>query len=278
MLSPGASAGTAGPAATAFGGAAVDADAVWLCEPESGATALCVRPRNGRVMVRRVAMTTPLSAADAAALALSVEVAFMRDESAPSPRGGAPAATLAASASPSSDAAAGHTLTLALSGGAGASASGPRLRAGVEAVYAPSLWGRRLGLGLGLTGGPTVATTSSARGPGPAAVRGTESDIALGLFARGALRLSRLWLQLDLGPAGHLFTQELPDLLAGDTIHRRLRPSVDGAIGAVVPFGRFFGGLRFRASYLVSASPLRADPVRGPWGGEGLFTLGAGFL
>ena len=46
-------------------------------------TALCVRPHQGTVIVRRIAVTMPLSPEDAAALALSVQVALMPDAAAP---------------------------------------------------------------------------------------------------------------------------------------------------------------------------------------------------
>src|SRR5947208_4992981 len=78
-----------------LGAGAREADLVWLCDvtpappsppPSGGAappTALCVRPHQGTVIIRRVAVTTPLSPEDAAALALSVQVALMPDAAPP---------------------------------------------------------------------------------------------------------------------------------------------------------------------------------------------------
>src|SRR5581483_4946528 len=74
-----------------LGTGAPGADVVWLCDvtpvpapaspgsaaPPAAGTALCVRPHQGTVIIRRIAVATPLSPEDAAALALSVQVALM---------------------------------------------------------------------------------------------------------------------------------------------------------------------------------------------------------
>jgi hypothetical protein len=264
--------------------AAAAADVVWLCEPDGGGSALCVRPRRGQVIVRRIAMPTPLSAADAASLALSVEVALMPEEPAAAPP--APAvqeADVAATARPTGVAPPPPPrLTVEVLGGARRTASGDGVRVGVEAVYAPDGLARRLGVGLGVASGPSVVVPPGpSRGTGAAPPPVSERDLTLRLFARArpdlAWLLGPVHLELDTGPGLHVNGRDMPDSMSGArTTDWRLHLSVDGVLGAVVPFGRFFAGARAGASYRVT--PLREGDGPSRWSGQALLTFGAGFL
>jgi hypothetical protein len=276
------------------GAKAGEANVVWLCETEEAAgrdprrprettTALCVRPRRGQVIVRRLSMSTPLSAEDAAALALSVEVVLMPGgaddrRAAPPPT---PAAQIErAPTLPPARALppAGHALTVEVGAGARNAPSGSALRASLAAVYAPGLLGHHLGLGLATVAGPAYGgPTPPARGPGPAPGAGSASDITLRLFARGQLRLAPVWIQLDLGPALHIVTRNSDDSAPDPITERRLHLSTDAFIGAVIPFGRFYAGARAGLSYLVSGRLADTNPAGATWSGEGLLTFGAGF-
>jgi hypothetical protein len=274
-----------GPGEAASGQAAAVTDVVWLCEPDGGGTALCVRPHGGKIVVRRISMATPLSPADAASLALSVQVALMPDEPAgaldaadAAPAGSAPAAVVAAR--PAAAAPGLHGLTVETLAGVRASALGSGLRAGLEAAYAPAAVGHRLGIGASVSDGPALALPRPLpRGPGPAPPGGSESDLTVRLFALGRLRLPALWLQLDVGPAAHVVSSDMPTGGGGPTMHdRRLELSADGAVGAIVPFGRFFAGLRGGASYRIATDRMQPAPIVNPWAAEGLFALGVGFM
>jgi len=268
----------AGATAPAAGAAA--ADTVWLCEPDSGGTALCVRPRHGQVIVRRIAMPTPLSAEDAASLALSVQVALMPEEpaatAAPAPaRATAPVDVEAAAPRPAPPAPPAPRLTVELLAGGRRTDGGGGLRAGVEAVYAPDALARRLGIGLGVAGGTAIALPQpSARGPAPVPPGGSEHDLTLRLFARGRLSLPVVRLELDLGPAAHVVTRDVSDGTngGGSTSERRVHVSANGSLGLVVPFGRFFAGARVGGFYLLAPEP---PSGASPWRGEVLATVGA---
>ena len=108
-----------------LGAGARGADLVWLCDvtpapasPPSGgaapATALCVRPHQGTVIIRRIAVATPLSPEDAAALALSVQVALMPDAAAPPARSRVPRRCRARARGPADERRASLTLELGL--------------------------------------------------------------------------------------------------------------------------------------------------------------------
>ncbi len=278
------------------------ADLVWLCDlpprpsPEPGlraaaasgaaigpggapapgqGTALCVRPRRGPVIVRRIAVATPLSPEDAAAVALSVQVALMPDV-APVPREGI--ARAAAPPDPSRARGAGaHSFTLELGGGARNGPDGTALRASAAAVYAPGGLGHHLGLGGAISAGPTYGVPSpSGRGPGPPPPSGSASDLTLRLFARGQVRIGPIWLQLDLGPEAHVMSRAFDE--ADRSSERRLHWSIDSFAGAVVPFGRFFAGARAGGSYLLTGRLAPTNPTGGTWNGEALATVGVGWF
>jgi hypothetical protein len=271
----------------AGGAAPASADAVWLCEPESGGTALCVRPRRGQVIVRRIAMPTPLSAADAASLALSVQVALMPDEPAPAPALAVapvvPQADIQATAArPAPVQGAPPRLTVELLAGGRRTAEGAGLRGGVDVVYAPDALARRLGIGAGVGAGTAIAMPQpSSRGPGPAPSGGSEGDVTVRLFARGRLQLSAVRLELDLGPAAHIVAHDVAASTDGgrSETERHLRMSASGSLGAVVPFGRFFAGARVGGFYLLTEPASGGGGGSGsPWRGEALATFGAGFF
>jgi hypothetical protein len=273
------------PGEAAGAQAAAVTDVVWLCEPDGGGTALCVRPHGGKIIVRRISMSTPLSPAEAASLALSVQVALMPDEPARAldvapagPAASAPAAVVAAR--PAAASAPGlRGLTVETVAGVRASGLGSGLRAGVDAAYAPAALGHLLGIGAGVSDGAALALPRPPlRGPGPPPPDGSERDLTVRLFARGRLRLPALWLQLDAGPAAHVVSSDM-SAGGGSTVHdRRLELSADAAVGAVVPFGRFFAGLRGGASYRIATDRMQPAPAVNPWAAEGLFALGVGFM
>ena len=182
------------------GAGARGADLVWLCDvtpapaaaPSSPgtappATALCVRPHQGTVIIRRVAVATPLSPEDAAALALSVQVALMP--------GAAPAPVTIASSAPaveptradSAGSGGTHGLTLELSGGFRGGPAGKSSRASLSAVYAPGAFEHRFGVGAALgVGSTSLNDGTTVRGPGPPALPVVERnrDLTFRLFAR----------------------------------------------------------------------------------------------
>jgi hypothetical protein len=275
--------------ALAAAGDTADADVVWLCEgdPKIG-PALCVRPRHGEVMIRHISMTTPLTPEDAAALALSVQVALM-----PPIRAAAratPAAQIArAPAAAPALRAPGRRLALELDGGVRNLPAGSALRAGVAAAYTPAALGYHLGLGVGAAAGPTSFTPQPqgrATGPalqppglgtGSASPSGRMNDLTLRLFARGQVRLAPIWLQLDLGPAIHFMSGAAGDGTTESPADRRLHLSADGYIGAMIPFGRFFAGARAGGSYLLSGRGADTSPTGATWSREALLALGAAF-
>ncbi len=278
-----------------LGAGARGADLVWLCDmtpapaaapsrdasaagggPAAGATALCVRPHQGRVIIRRIAVATPLSPEDAAALALSVQVALMPDAAAP--------AAIAQAASPGplrTTGAAGdgaHSLTLELASGVRGGPYGSSVRASVAAAYLPPWLGHHLGIGFAVTGGPAYArSAASVRGPGPPSVPSSlltgASDIAFRPFARGQARVGPLWLQLDLGPEAHVIDRDFTT--ESDSGLERWYWSLDGFVGAVVPFGRFFAGARVGASEQITGRH-GPGPIGDPWNSEALVTVGVG--
>ncbi len=162
------------------------ADLVWLCDltpapaaapsPSSGAapaTALCVRPHQGTVIIRRIAVATPLSPEDAAALALSVQVALMPDAAPPQKLARPAAAPVLADAARNRRRGGAHDDARA----------GPRrswrrvygslfARPSVAiAVYAPGVYDHRLGIGVAVgvgsdapfNGGPDITGTVGPR-------------------------------------------------------------------------------------------------------------------
>jgi hypothetical protein len=117
---------------------------------------------------------------------------------------------------------------------------------------------------------------SNRAGPPPPAA--TQSDLTVRLFARGQVDVWRLRLQLDLGPTGHVLTSHFPMPPPTSALTRRtLGYAVDAAIGAVVPWGRFFAGARAGLSYsLTEPAPLGWMPSS-RWGAQAVAVLGVGF-
>ena len=254
------------------------ADLVWLCD-FAGGTALCVRPHQGTVIIRRIAMATPLSPEDAAALALSVQVALMAETPTPD--------TVARSASSPEPARAGgvanrdmHSLTLELGGGARGGTDGPTFRVSVAGVFAPGWLGHHLGFGAAVATGSVNSNTSSSvatLSPGPSGPSSAPAgDSTLRLFARGQARVAPIWLQLDLGPELHSASRVVDGPTLGD--EQRGHWSLDGFVGAVVPFGHFFAGARVGGGYLLTRRGMPANPFGGAWSGEVLATVGVGWF
>jgi len=274
-----------------LGAGARGADLVWLCDvtpapaaaslPSSGAapaTALCVRPHQGTVIVRRIAVTMPLSAEDAAALALSVQVALMPDAAPP------PAAAVTRPAPPAPPArAAGvkpssaHSLTLELAGGFGAGPAGRSSSLSLAAVYTPGMLGHYLGAGVSVAaaaispGGDIAAMDPRGRGPGLLGSGGNPTDLTLRPFARAQAIDGPMWLQFDLGPAAHATND-------GFDGSWRWFWSLDAFAGIVVPFGRFFAGVRAGGEYAVIGRFGSLVANDGRWNLEGLVTTGVGWF
>ena len=266
-------------------------DLVWLCDvtpsfsrspsvdgsASASATALCVRPHHGTVIIRRVAVATPLSPEDAAALALSVQVALMPDT--------APAAEtlvhVAPPLQPARAAGAGlgdpHSLTLELGSGLRGAPDGTSARASLAAVYAPWL-AHRLGLGVAFTAGTASdRAVPGGRGPGPSSpVVESTNDLTARLFARAQAPVGPIWLQLDLGPEAHAVSGFVAD--PERPSEHRWFWSLDGFAGAVVPFGRFFAGARAGGAYLVTGRFASLNPIGGAWSAEAQATAGVGWF
>jgi hypothetical protein len=262
-------------------------DVVWLCDPGSGQRALCVRPQGQSVIVRRLALPAPIAGAaltppDAAAVALSVQVVLLREDAADAP------ATVVAQlddvAAPKkkapTDVRQPPALTVELTAGAQAATTGDGFRGGFNAAYAPPFLQRHLGLGAGLSLGPSNESSppeSSRAGPPPPAA--TQSDLTVRLFARGQVDVWRLRLQLDLGPTGHVVTSQLPTPPPTSALTRRsLDYAVDAVIGAVVPFDRFFAGARAGLSYSLTKPDTLSRMDSSRWGALAVAVLGVGFL
>jgi hypothetical protein len=110
---------------------------------------------------------------------------------------------------------------------------------------------------------------------------GNERDVTLRLFARArpdlAWLLGPVHLELDAGTGLHVISRDMPGAMDGaGTTERRLHLSVDGALGVVVPFSRFFAGARAGASYRVT--PQREGDGPSGWSGQALLALGVSFL
>jgi hypothetical protein len=269
------------------------ADLVWLCDvtpapagppsPSGGAapaTALCVRPHQGTVIIRRIAVATPLSPEDAAALALSVQVALMSD-GAPPPAIARPAPIPAAARAADADAGGAPRLTFELASGVHGGPYGSYFRLGAAGTFMPAWLGRRFGIGFAVAGGSasdrSTAIGAPGRGPqfAPQLVQSNgASEIAFRPFVRGQAGVGPLWLQLDLGPEVHgLARGAAPSFLFGE--NERWYWSLDGFLGAVIPFGRLFAGARVGVSEQMSGRG-GEGPIGDPWNGEALVVVGAG--
>jgi hypothetical protein len=248
---------------------------VWLCD-DASRHALCFCGADGRFVARPVSVSSPLAPSDAAALALSVKMMLgppsppaATPRAAPPPQSQPPPAETIARAAPAATTAS-RPPALAVELDLGARRQGPDahvgLRGGARAVFAPDLFGRALGAGLGLSSGPALATPV-----GPSV-----SDSAIDIFVRGRVPVGRAWLELDAGPSLHFLSAE------GGS--RRTDLALDALAGAVVPLGRYLVGARAGGFYdltapsgvLVSAGA--TTPIVLPrWNGEAMLTLGFAF-
>jgi hypothetical protein len=268
-----------------LGAGAHGADLVWLCDvtpapagaaaPSGGAapaTALCVRPHQGTVIIRRIAVKTPLSPEDAAALALSVQVALMPD-AAPPPAVTARPAPPSEPARSAGAAARAPTFTLELAGALGVGPAGHSSSLSLAAVYAPGLLDHHLGVGMAVAVGSTSpgggVTSLDGRGSGPPQLGSVpgHGDRTLRLFARAQAARGPVWFQLDLGPAAHATND-----VFGES--SRWFWSLDGFAGAVVPFGRFFAGVRAGGEYAVIGRFATANAIDARWNIQALATAG----
>jgi hypothetical protein len=244
---------------------------VWLCDDDAGAHALWFCDRTGRLSVKPISVTSPLAPPDAAALALSVKVMLGPP---PPPAVGpvtAPAIIPKPPLAPVADVEAGPALpALAVGVGAGARVAphtAPRF--GLEGVLALEALDRALGLGLGMTAGPSFEG-----GYGRAL-----DDLTFSFVARGQRAVGPLVLQLDLGSSAHLVSAD------DGAAERRTQLSVDGRVGVIWLFGRYLLGLRAGGFCVPSAEtgaiPIAADailPLTLPrWNAEMSLTFGLTF-
>jgi hypothetical protein len=274
------------------------ADLVWLCDmtpvlatvpapaggaapaPAGGAapaTALCVRPHQGTVIVRRIAVTMPLSPEDAAALALSVQVALMPDAAAPAATVARPAPGTQPARAAGAKASGAHGLTLELAGGFGAGPGGHSSSLSLAAVHTPASLGHYLGVGAAVAIAEISpsgdAAVLSVRDRGPALLGSVEkpTDLMLRLFARAQAIDGPVWIQLDLGPAAHATNDVFDESW-------RWFWSLDTFAGIVVPFGRFFAGVRGGGEYAVIGHFSSSVATDGRWNLEALVTTGVGWF
>jgi hypothetical protein len=255
---------------------------VWLCDDEGGAHALCFCDHEGRLVVKPVSVTAPLAPPDAAALALSVKVLL---GPAPGARASAPAAPRAPGPPPADPAPAAEVAArpgpppVVVELTAGARLASPARqqvgwRLGLKGIFAPETFGRRLGVGVGVTTGPALVAGGPA--PTPPAVRRRLDDLALQMLARGRMGLPALWLELDLGPSVHFLSVD-----AGPAAARRADLSLDALLGLVVPVGRYFVGVRAGGFLMLTSSSSAAGAAPAValprWNGEAALAFGATF-
>jgi hypothetical protein len=245
---------------------------VWLCDDDAGARALCFCDRAGHLSVRPISVTSPLTPPDAAALALSVKMMLGPPPPPAVPPVVAPAIVPKPPLAPVADGEA-HAALPALAvevgvGARGASHAAPRF--GLEGVLALEPLDRALGLGLGMTAGPSFDG-----GYGRAL-----DDLTFSFVARGQRGVGPFVLQLDLGSSAHLISAD-----AG-AAERRTELSLDARAGAVWLLGRYVVGLRAGGFYVPAAEtdalPIAADailPLTLPrWNVEVRLTFGLTFL
>jgi hypothetical protein len=250
---------------------------VWLCQTGAAERAICLCDPSGHLQVRPVVVPTPLTPPDAAALALSVKLMLASASpphpapSPPTPRAEPPArappgvppptppTSAARAISPSTSAADTGPpvlLSLEIEGGArqdrapGGRALGARF--GGRATWTPAVLAGHLAAGLGVQVGPLLDDG--------------ERDTSLGFFARGRWPLAPLQLELDLGASEHVLTASGHAGVSALGAHAEL--TLDGTLGAVWPFGRYFAGARAGGGYAPSA---RSLPSFSP---QALITLG----
>jgi hypothetical protein len=265
--------------------AGLDADAVvWLCALGDGEHGVCLydRQRSAR-RVRRLAVPSPLSPADAAGVALSVRVLLSPAPVGPAattqrPDAELPRSPLLAPVAPPDE----YWLTVEATGGARLWQFGSdRLaaRAGVTAAIAPDRWHRRLAAGLGLTLGPDESTGISSLHPDEAQL----SDVTLRGFGRLRTRLGPLSLELDLGPAVHVLTLSDRDErgMSASVSETTTALALEGAAGLVLPLGSFYTALRLGGFVRLTGGLLGASSLPSiempDLGADLLLSLGVGF-
>ncbi len=107
------------------------------------------------------------------------------------------------------------------------------------------------------------------------------TDTTVRLFARRQARTGPVWLQLDLGPEAHIKSITLAEGGPGGNVWHThgLGLTLDGFLGAVVPFGPFFAGVRAGGEFAVLGRFSSATGLFRPrWIVEALATLGVGFF
>jgi hypothetical protein len=244
---------------------------VWLCDDAAGAHALCFCDRAGHLSVRPISVTQPLTPPDAAALALSVKMMLGPPSPPPVPPVVAPAMVPQPPLAPVADVEARPALpALAVEVSLGALVA-PRTapRFGLEGVLAIEALDRALGLGLGMTAGPSFEGSYGR----------TLDDLTFSFVARGQRAVGPLALQLDLGSSAHLISAD------DGAAERRTQISLDGHVGAVWLLGRFLVGLRAGGFYVPAAEtgaiPVGADAIipltLRRWNAEALLTFGVAF-
>jgi hypothetical protein len=260
---------------------------VWLCDDDAGAHALCFCGPDGRITVKALSVTSPLTPPDAAAVALSVKMMLGAPRPAPPPEAAAPAPPPAAAApAPPPDAATPGPgaapapvsrvapvlvlPALALEVDVGARLQSPAdghvgFRAGAKGALALESFGRALGGGLGFAGGPALVASAPAGR--------TVSDWSVEAFALGRRPIAPAWLELELGPQLHFLS-----VAAGPSTTSRVALALDALAGAVAPVGPLLLGVRAGGFVVVATSPMAKDgttPVSLPqWNGEVMLTLG----
>jgi hypothetical protein len=245
---------------------------VWLCDDDARAHALCFCDKAGHLTVRPIAVTSPLAASDAAALALSVKMMLGPPPPPPAPPVVvapvvvaspplAPRAEIEARPAPPA---------FAVEIGVGelvAPRTAPRF--GLAGVLALDALDRALGVGLGMSAGPSFVG-----GDGRAL-----DDVTLSFVARGQRAVGPLVLQLDLGSSAHLISAD------DGAAERRTQISLDARVGAVWMIGRYLVGLRAGGFYVPSAPTgaigVAADAIiplsLRRWNAEALLTFGLSF-
>lgn len=139
------------------------------------------------------------------------------------------------------------------------------LRVGLRGVFAPELFGRVLGVGLGLASGPALAT--------PYGI--TVSDSSIQVFARARVPVRGPWLEFDAGPSIHFLSAG-----EGPTALRQTDVALDALAGVVVPCGRLLLGARIGGFYDFTSPRVNtlteAAPIMVVWVGEAMLTVGFG--
>jgi hypothetical protein len=146
----------------------------------------------------------------------------------------------------------------------------------LAAVYAPGLLDHHLGVGVAVGAGSTspdggigIAAMDS-RSPRLGWVQ-RHDDLTLRLFARGQATGGPIRLQLDLGPAAHATDDVFVESW-------RWFWSIDSFAGIVVPFGRFFAGVRGGGEYAVIGRFATVNGTDARWNVEALATAGVGWF